>query len=240
MRNAWAAATVPCQGGFWTSLDCFHAADRPLPQAIQSLFEVCRCNASVLWPLIDQGCQRLQSRQDAWHWSVRTCQAGDMWRLLFPCRFVTHKGNGRHYALKTLKKAAIIKMKQVDHIMSEKQILAKLQHPFIVNMLLGFKRITSRRGSAPFMILATSTWSSSTSSVASSSPTCERQISQDSHFEQMSRPGASKMSSPSSTQRRSPASLSAQERMRLFFFLFEGFSSVFSSFYLIFSTFAWT
>eukprot|EP00435_Cladocopium_sp_Y103_P015511 s2460_g3.t2 len=38
-------------------------------------------------------------------------------------RFVTHKGNGRHYALKTLKKAAIIKMKQVDHIMSEKQSL---------------------------------------------------------------------------------------------------------------------
>ena len=29
-------------------------------------------------------------------------------------RFVTHKGNGRHYALKTLKKAAIIKMKQVQ------------------------------------------------------------------------------------------------------------------------------
>lgn len=53
-------------------------------------------------------------------------------------RFVTHKGNGRHYALKTLKKAAIIKMKQVDHIMSEKQILAKLQHPFIVNMFGSF------------------------------------------------------------------------------------------------------
>eukprot|EP00434_Breviolum_minutum_P029095 symbB.v1.2.025734.t2/scaffold2517.1/size77087/3 len=52
--------------------------------------------------------------------------------------FVTHKGNGRHYALKTLKKAAIIKMKQVDHIMSEKQILAKLQHPFIVNMFGSF------------------------------------------------------------------------------------------------------
>ena len=28
-------------------------------------------------------------------------------------RFVTHKSSGRHYALKTLKKAAIIKMKQV-------------------------------------------------------------------------------------------------------------------------------
>ncbi|CAK9034717.1 unnamed protein product [Durusdinium trenchii] len=34
--------------------------------------------------------------------------------------------------------AAIIKMKQVDHIMSEKQILAKLQHPFIVNMFGSF------------------------------------------------------------------------------------------------------
>eukprot|EP00913_Durusdinium_trenchii_P014226 g13350.t2 len=53
-------------------------------------------------------------------------------------RFVTHKASGRHYALKTLKKAAIIKMKQVDHIMSEKQILAKLQHPFIVNMFGSF------------------------------------------------------------------------------------------------------
>eukprot|EP00439_Symbiodinium_sp_Y106_P070075 s2721_g12.t1 len=53
-------------------------------------------------------------------------------------RFVTHKSSGRHYALKTLKKAAIIKMKQVDHIMSEKQILAKLQHPFIVNMFGSF------------------------------------------------------------------------------------------------------
>eukprot|EP00419_Tripos_fusus_P088582 CAMPEP_0172854968 /NCGR_PEP_ID=MMETSP1075-20121228/59489_1 /TAXON_ID=2916 /ORGANISM="Ceratium fusus, Strain PA161109" /LENGTH=57 /DNA_ID=CAMNT_0013701757 /DNA_START=44 /DNA_END=214 /DNA_ORIENTATION=+ len=30
-------------------------------------------------------------------------------------RFVTHMATGKHYALKTLKKAAIIKMKQVDH-----------------------------------------------------------------------------------------------------------------------------
>jgi serine/threonine protein kinase len=33
-----------------------------------------------------------------------------------------------------LKKAAIIKMKQVDHIASEKTILCSLNHPFIVNM----------------------------------------------------------------------------------------------------------
>jgi len=53
-------------------------------------------------------------------------------------RFVTYKPTGKHYALKTLKKAAIIKMKQVDHIMSEKDILYTLKHPFIVNMYGSF------------------------------------------------------------------------------------------------------
>jgi len=53
-------------------------------------------------------------------------------------RFVTYKQSGKFYALKTLKKAAIIKMKQVDHIMSEKSILVKLKHPFIVNMYGSF------------------------------------------------------------------------------------------------------
>jgi len=51
---------------------------------------------------------------------------------------VTHKESDCIYALKTLKKAAIIKMKQVDHIVSEKAILADLKHPFIVNMYGSF------------------------------------------------------------------------------------------------------
>jgi len=49
-------------------------------------------------------------------------------------RFVTHKATNNFYALKTLKKSSIIKMKQVDHIISEKSILQMLNHPFIVNM----------------------------------------------------------------------------------------------------------
>mmetsp|Transcript_37014 Transcript_37014/g.80822 ORF Transcript_37014/g.80822 Transcript_37014/m.80822 type:complete len:326 (+) Transcript_37014:56-1033(+) len=53
-------------------------------------------------------------------------------------RFVTYKQSGKFYALKTLKKAAIIKMKQVDHIISEKSILHQLHHPFIVNMYGSF------------------------------------------------------------------------------------------------------
>merc|ERR1719210_2370189 len=54
-------------------------------------------------------------------------------------RFVTYNKEPRkYYALKTLKKQAIIKMKQVDHIMSEKAILKTLKHPFIVNMYGSF------------------------------------------------------------------------------------------------------
>eukprot|EP00747_Dinoflagellata_sp_TGD_P211378 gnl/TRDRNA2_/TRDRNA2_84607_c0_seq3.p1 gnl/TRDRNA2_/TRDRNA2_84607_c0~~gnl/TRDRNA2_/TRDRNA2_84607_c0_seq3.p1 ORF type:complete len:321 (+),score=77.80 gnl/TRDRNA2_/TRDRNA2_84607_c0_seq3:123-1085(+) len=49
-------------------------------------------------------------------------------------KFVTYKPTGQFYALKQLKKAAIIKMKQVDHLASEKAILASLKHPFIVNL----------------------------------------------------------------------------------------------------------
>jgi hypothetical protein len=36
-------------------------------------------------------------------------------------------------AIKTMKKAEIIESKHVDHISNEKEILEKLEHPFIVN-----------------------------------------------------------------------------------------------------------
>ncbi|KAF4738804.1 hypothetical protein FOZ63_004025 [Perkinsus olseni] len=54
-------------------------------------------------------------------------------------RFVTDKNSGRHYALKILKKAAIIKLKQVDHIISEKSILKVIHHPNIVNLYGSFQ-----------------------------------------------------------------------------------------------------
>jgi len=37
-------------------------------------------------------------------------------------------------ALKCLKKSAVIKLKQIDHIKSEKSVLAQIDHPFIVNL----------------------------------------------------------------------------------------------------------
>jgi serine/threonine protein kinase len=44
------------------------------------------------------------------------------------------KGQPQHkYAIKTMKKADIIKSKHVDHIENEKKILERIEHPFIVS-----------------------------------------------------------------------------------------------------------
>jgi serine/threonine protein kinase len=42
----------------------------------------------------------------------------------------------KFYAIKILKKAEIIRLKQVDHIVSECCILGMINHPFIVLSLL--------------------------------------------------------------------------------------------------------
>eukprot|EP00697_Spironema_sp_BW2_P010841 gnl/Spiro4/26250_TR13087_c0_g1_i1.p1 gnl/Spiro4/26250_TR13087_c0_g1~~gnl/Spiro4/26250_TR13087_c0_g1_i1.p1 ORF type:complete len:333 (+),score=51.01 gnl/Spiro4/26250_TR13087_c0_g1_i1:103-1101(+) len=49
-------------------------------------------------------------------------------------RLVRYKLNGQHYAMKILKKSEIIRQKQVDHILSEKQILSLVNHPFMVRL----------------------------------------------------------------------------------------------------------
>mmetsp|Transcript_15572 Transcript_15572/g.20533 ORF Transcript_15572/g.20533 Transcript_15572/m.20533 type:complete len:332 (+) Transcript_15572:228-1223(+) len=54
-------------------------------------------------------------------------------------RFCTHKGTGTHWAIKMLKKELVVRLQQVEHIMSEKNILSKLSHPFIVQFAGGFQ-----------------------------------------------------------------------------------------------------
>jgi protein kinase A len=49
-------------------------------------------------------------------------------------RFVTHKGTGSFWAIKMLKKAEVIRLQQVEHMISEKNILTHLDHPFIVRL----------------------------------------------------------------------------------------------------------
>lgn len=46
-----------------------------------------------------------------------------------------HKKTGEYFAMKRLKKADIIKLRQVDHVISENNILSNIDHPFLVNKL---------------------------------------------------------------------------------------------------------
>lgn len=49
-------------------------------------------------------------------------------------KLAMNKNTKSYCALKILKKAEIIRLKQVDHIINENTILANLNHPLIVNM----------------------------------------------------------------------------------------------------------
>lgn len=44
-----------------------------------------------------------------------------------------------YFALKVLEKDKIVRMKQVEHIKSEKDILASVRHPFAVNLHATFQ-----------------------------------------------------------------------------------------------------
>ena len=44
-----------------------------------------------------------------------------------------NKKTGDFFAMKRLKKADIIKLRQVDHVISENTILADIEHPFLVS-----------------------------------------------------------------------------------------------------------
>ena len=46
-----------------------------------------------------------------------------------------NKKTGEYFAMKILKKADIIKLKQVDHVISENTILADIDHPYLVRKL---------------------------------------------------------------------------------------------------------
>ena len=54
-------------------------------------------------------------------------------------RLVKYKKDNKWMAMKILKKAEIIRLKQVEHIKAEKTILGSINHPFIVNMFGAFQ-----------------------------------------------------------------------------------------------------
>lgn len=65
----------------------------------------------------------------------RTLGTGSFGRV----HLVKLKSSGRYYAMKVLKKADVVKMKQVEHTINEKNTLENIQFPFMVNMLGSFQ-----------------------------------------------------------------------------------------------------
>jgi len=55
---------------------------------------------------------------------------------------VRHKGNGGIYAMKTMKKADVLKRNQKEHTASERHVLETVNHPFIVNLHFAFQTPT--------------------------------------------------------------------------------------------------
>ena len=49
-------------------------------------------------------------------------------------KLARNKKSGKYYAMKILNKEDIIKLKQVDHVISENTILADIDHPFLVGL----------------------------------------------------------------------------------------------------------
>lgn len=66
---------------------------------------------------------------------LRTLGTGSFGRVML-CK--EHKTSD-HFALKILEKQKVVKLKQVEHTMNEKFILAAVDFPFLVNLVGSFK-----------------------------------------------------------------------------------------------------
>lgn len=60
----------------------------------------------------------------------RTLGTGSFGRV----HLVKSKHNFRFYAIKVLKKAQVVKMKQVEHTNDERKMLARVKHPFLITL----------------------------------------------------------------------------------------------------------
>ena len=55
------------------------------------------------------------------------------------CRKKNEGSSGELYAMKTLRKAALVKRNQLLHTKTERNILQNIQHPFLVNLKFAFQ-----------------------------------------------------------------------------------------------------
>ena len=66
---------------------------------------------------------------------IKTLGTGSFGRVML----VKHKASKTYHAMKILDKSKVVKLKQVEHTMNEKRILAAIRCPFLVNMEFHFK-----------------------------------------------------------------------------------------------------
>ncbi|RSH87230.1 camp-dependent protein kinase catalytic subunit [Saitozyma podzolica] len=69
----------------------------------------------------------------------RTLGTGSFGRV----HLVRSRHNGRFYAIKVLNKEKVIKMKQVEHTNSEREMLVRVRHPFLVNLWGTFQDVSN-------------------------------------------------------------------------------------------------
>jgi len=50
-----------------------------------------------------------------------------------------HKATGKNFAIKVHRKSDVIRLKQVEHVLSEKKLLSLIDHPFITRMPAAFQ-----------------------------------------------------------------------------------------------------
>lgn len=87
-------------------------------------------------PTAAQPTQPTQLRQTKGKYSLsdfeisRTLGTGSFGRV----HLVQSKHNQRYYAVKVLKKAQVIKMKQVEHTNDERRMLQEVKHPFLITL----------------------------------------------------------------------------------------------------------
>ncbi|CAH8580981.1 unnamed protein product [Dicrocoelium dendriticum] len=72
---------------------------------------------------------------------IKTLGTGSFGRVML----VKHKRNKQYYAMKILGKQKVVKLKQVEHTLNEKNILQAINFPFLVKMEFSFKASKVRK-----------------------------------------------------------------------------------------------
>eukprot|EP00800_Vazella_pourtalesii_P018688 TRINITY_DN609_c0_g1_i3.p1 TRINITY_DN609_c0_g1~~TRINITY_DN609_c0_g1_i3.p1 ORF type:complete len:346 (-),score=65.05 TRINITY_DN609_c0_g1_i3:201-1238(-) len=70
---------------------------------------------------------------------IKTLGTGSFGRVVL----CLHKPSTNYFALKILDKQKVVKLKQVEHTLNEKQILASISFPFLISMAYSFKDNTN-------------------------------------------------------------------------------------------------